>query len=162
MADILTDRIVQKLSKLIDPGLLSPENFSVELGFSKADGNAAAIGAHLTMNQHGAFDKLLSKYVMKHGRQSESALNLRGLFLESGMKDCANFVKAELEKFNIPVPSDAETLVETPVSLPNPPCGTPDEGAEAVGGSKTGAKTKIACKDPAYKPDDGTDEKMET
>eukprot|EP00057_Strongylocentrotus_purpuratus_P011545 XP_011666019.1 PREDICTED: uncharacterized protein LOC105439120 isoform X2 [Strongylocentrotus purpuratus] len=151
MADILTDRIVQKLSKLIDPGLLSPENFSVELGFSKADGNAAAIGAHLTMNQHGAFDKLLSKYVMKHGRQSESALNLRGLFLESGMKDCANFVKAELVKFKIPFLSDEETLMEREkhASLPNAPCGTPDEGAEAVGGSKTGAKTKIACKDPA-------------
>ena len=32
------------------------------------------------------------------------------------------------------------------------------EGAEAAGGSKTGAKTKIACMDPAYKPDEGTDE----
>ena len=94
MADILTDRIVQKLSKLINPGLLSPDNFSLELGFTKAEGNAAAIGANLTMNQHGAFDKLLSKYVMKHGRKSDSALQLRKIFLESEeLKPCADFVK---------------------------------------------------------------------
>ncbi|XP_011672012.1 uncharacterized protein LOC105442000 [Strongylocentrotus purpuratus] len=159
MADILTDKIVQKLSKLIDPAIVRPENFSVDLGFTKAEGNAAAIGANLTMYQHGAFDKLLSKYVMKHGRKSESALQLRQIFLESGeMKPCADFVKAELEKFKIPVPSDAETLVDTSVPLPSPPCGIPGEVAEAAGGTKTGAKTKEVCKDPAYKPD----EEMET
>ncbi|XP_030832311.1 uncharacterized protein LOC105441999 [Strongylocentrotus purpuratus] len=159
MSDILTDRVVQRLSKLINPGNIRADDFSVELGFTKVKGNAAAIGANLTMNQPGAFDKLLSKYVMKHGRKSESALQLRQIFLESEeLKPCADFVKAELEKFKIPVPSDAETLVDTSVPLPSPHCGTPGEVAEAAGGTKTGAKTKKVCQDPAYKPD----EEMET
>ncbi|XP_030832266.1 uncharacterized protein LOC115920533 [Strongylocentrotus purpuratus] len=108
MSDVLTDRVVQRLSKLINLGNIRADDFSVYLGFTKAEGNAAAIGVNLTMNQHGAFDKLLSKYVMKHGRKSESALQLRQIFLESEeLKPCADFVKAELEKFKIPVPSDA-------------------------------------------------------
>ncbi|XP_011666015.1 uncharacterized protein LOC105439118 [Strongylocentrotus purpuratus] len=139
MAKILTDKFVLALSKQLDLANVSPRQLSVFLGFSKAAGTNAMVAGNLTMNPASSFDDLFSKYVMKHGRGSVSALNLRGIFLENEMKDCADFVKAELEKFNIPVPSDEDTLMERdkPVSLPNLPSGTPGEGTEAAGVAQT-------------------------
>lgn len=96
MEDILTDLFVQRLSKKIIPGTVTPEEFSTSLGLGEAVGAAAAQQANVDRNQQSKYQKLISKYVMKNGRTSESALNLRGIFLESEMKDCANFVKAGL------------------------------------------------------------------
>ncbi|XP_011672011.1 uncharacterized protein LOC105441998 [Strongylocentrotus purpuratus] len=134
--DILTDLFLVKLSKKILIVNVAAVDFSAYLGFTAADGQAAAMGAINNMNPSSAYNTLLSKFVMRHGRKSESAQNLRKRFLQNGMEDHANDIKAELEKFITPVPSDAETLKDSPVSLPNPPSGTPGKGAEAAGGCK--------------------------
>ncbi|XP_030833210.1 uncharacterized protein LOC115920761 [Strongylocentrotus purpuratus] len=160
--DILTDLFLVRLSKKISIVNVTAVDFSTYLGFTAAEGQAAAMGAINSMNPSSSYNTLLSKFVLRHGRKSESAQNLRKRFLKNGLGDYANDIKAELEKFITLVPSDAETLNDSPISLPSPPCGTPGEGAEAAGGTKTGAKTKSPCKVPANKPDEGTDEKMET
>eukprot|EP00057_Strongylocentrotus_purpuratus_P024513 XP_011678987.1 PREDICTED: triadin-like [Strongylocentrotus purpuratus] len=136
MKEILTDKLLLSLSQRINLNIVTVVYFSIYLGFTTADGTNAVIGANSTTNPQSALLYLLNKFVVKKGRGSESALNLRKRFLENGMKDSADVIKAELEKFKIPVPSDEETLVDTPVFIPSPPCdrpgGIPDSNLEKL------------------------------
>eukprot|EP00057_Strongylocentrotus_purpuratus_P016277 XP_011670751.1 PREDICTED: uncharacterized protein LOC100888615 [Strongylocentrotus purpuratus] len=109
MADILTDEFMLKLSKKIDPQMVTAADFSIYLGLSRAEGGCAAIQANVVKNQREAFKDLLSEYVLRNGRKSASALKLRNKFRENGMKDYADVIEAELKKFNIPVPSDEDS-----------------------------------------------------
>ncbi|XP_030834092.1 uncharacterized protein LOC100888214 [Strongylocentrotus purpuratus] len=126
MKEILTDIFLLTLSQKINLVNVPAVNFSLYLGFSAADGTAAAVAANVALNPQSAFNTLLSKFVMTNGRKSNSALNLRKRFLDNEMKDCADVIKAELEGFGILVPSGEETLVDTPVFIPSSTGGTPD------------------------------------
>lgn len=94
MADILTDKFVLTLSQKIDPGQVTAQTISICLGLSRAKGSGAAIQANVDKNQHYAFEDLLCQYVLRNGRNSKSALNLRRKFLENGMKEYADVIKA--------------------------------------------------------------------
>ncbi|XP_041464582.1 uncharacterized protein LOC121415445 [Lytechinus variegatus] len=140
MDDILSDKFVLKLARKIDPTNDTPQEFSTYLGFTQAEGSCAAIGGNIVQNQRKAYQTILTKYTMVHGRKEDSAVELIKMLLQNEMKDCADLVREELEKFGITVPSNEELAVDHPVSLPTPPRDIPGEELE-----DTGAKTKIEC-----------------
>ncbi|XP_041465571.1 uncharacterized protein LOC121416160 isoform X2 [Lytechinus variegatus] len=140
MADILSDKFLLKLARKIDPTNDTPQDFSTYLGFTQAEGSCAAIGGNIVQNQRKAYQTILTRYTMVHGRKKDSAVKLIKMLLENEMKDCADLVREELEKFGITVPSNEELTVDHPVSLPTPPRDIPGEELE-----DTGAKTKIEC-----------------
>ncbi|XP_041465577.1 uncharacterized protein LOC121416162 [Lytechinus variegatus] len=123
--NILNPPFLLELSESIDLAVVSPANFAIYLGVSSPKGSAAVQQAILGMNPQQAYMTLLNHHVKEHGTDVNSALNLRSKLLNNRLKSIADIVDRELMKYNIPIPSHADTVIGQPLDLPTPPSDLP-------------------------------------
>lgn len=93
MADtILNNTFVTKLSESVNLGLTTPNNLSINLGFTDALGNEAVLHGIRALSPQHAIKFLFDVYVKENGTDYRSALNLRFKLLSSKMKSTADLI----------------------------------------------------------------------
>eukprot|EP00057_Strongylocentrotus_purpuratus_P010212 XP_011664686.1 PREDICTED: uncharacterized protein LOC105438493 [Strongylocentrotus purpuratus] len=91
--EVLSDALLNALSKKIDIALYPASDFAVDLGFDFAAASAAEQHSFQTLNPQGKYEHLLKKFVDTHGR---GAKDLIDIFKDKQKKDLVNFLEEGL------------------------------------------------------------------
>ena len=100
--EVLSDALVNALSKKIDIALYPVSDFAVDLGLDFADASAAEEQARLTQNPQGKYEHLLQKFVATRGRGAEDAQDLIDRFKVKRKMLLVNFLEeSEFEPISL-------------------------------------------------------------
>ncbi|XP_030841838.1 NLR family CARD domain-containing protein 4-like [Strongylocentrotus purpuratus] len=96
--EVLSDALVNDLSKQINIKLYPVSDFAVDLGFDFVAASAAEELAIHKQCPQGKYEHLLQKFVATHGRSVEGAQDLIDIFKLNEKKDLVNFFEEAIKK----------------------------------------------------------------
>ncbi|XP_030833041.1 uncharacterized protein LOC105439121 [Strongylocentrotus purpuratus] len=163
-SDVLNDELFIKIASEIKG--VTPEQLSDYLGFKGLQGYNAKIVSSAQINPTSPYVKLLRQFVSNpdYGKDIESALKLRLVFLEKDMVPCAEIIEKALRNYGRNFPSRADTLIGLPSNLRSPPHHTPElEKTEIVNPIRADTPTRQDVNAPSPPHDKpGSETPMDT